>query len=238
MRDDASIRERLRQLLLLATLLCQVGLLTVYAASGDVLVARFGAGDLSGWEGRSFAGETVYRPREGGLCAESRASASGLFRQIRIDLQQTPILHWSWKVDRGLPPADERSKPGDDYAARIYVVFSGGVRFWRTRAINYVWSAAEHPGATWPNAFTASAQMVAVQGAQAPVGVWRHESRDVRADLLRLFGVDIRYADAVAIMSDTDNGGGRTAACYGDIWFQAAPREGPREGGTAKPAPG
>lgn len=76
--------------------------------------------------------------------------------------------------------------------------------------------------------------MVALQGADAPLGVWRDESRDVRADFRRLFGLDIRYADAVAIMSDTDNGGGRTAACYGDIWFQPAPRE----GGTAKPAAG
>ena len=53
----------------------------------------------------------------------------------------------------------------------------------------------------------------------AQAGEWLHEQRDVRADFRMLFGEDIERADAVAIMTDTDNGGGEAAACYGDITF-------------------
>ena len=64
--------------------------------------------------------------------AKSDAAASGLFNEMRIDVHKTPLINWSWKVERGLHDKDERSKPGDDYPARIYVVFSGGIAFWKT----------------------------------------------------------------------------------------------------------
>ena len=186
-----------------------------------MIVAGFSTGSLEGWEPKGFRGETQYTLREGGLCALSRAAASGMFRRVPVDLHATPVLRWSWRVDT-LPPArDERSKPGDDYAARVYVVFSGGALFWRTRAINYVWSASQPAGAEWSNAFTGNARMIAVRGTGQQIGVWTQEQRDVRADYRRLFGADIDQADAVAIMTDTDNGGGDAAACYGDIAFFA-----------------
>jgi hypothetical protein len=192
------------------------------AVAGDRLeVGRFSAGELDDWREKSFAGHTAYALRDGALCADSRASGSGRYREIRIDLERTPWLHWSWRLGRELAPGDERSKPGDDYAARVYVVFSGGALFWRTRAINYVWSAGQPVGATWPNAFTANAQMVAAESGNARRGEWVEERHDVRADYRRLFGEEATHADAVAIMTDTDNGGGAAAACYGDIWFAA-----------------
>src|SRR5690606_18146856 len=116
---------------------------------------------------RHFVGETDYRLfRVNGhtaLRAQSHASASGRYKEVVIDLAKAPVLHWSWKVDNLLPGLDEQSKAGDDYPARIYVVFSGGLFFWRTRAINYVWSSNQPAGTTWPNAFTANARMVAVR---------------------------------------------------------------------------
>ena len=188
-------------------------------AAGPVEVARFSAGSLEGWVAKTFKGETRYALRDGALCAESRAAGSGMYREMRIDLAVTPVLRWSWRLGRLPAPGDERSKSGDDYAARVYVVFSGGAFFWRTRAINYVWSANQPVGASWPNAFTGNARMLGVQSGAARAGEWVSEQRDVRADFRRLFGKDIDHADAVAIMTDTDNGGGEAAACYGDIVF-------------------
>ena len=182
-------------------------------------IGRFSAGDLSGWERKSFRGETEYTLREEdgvrALCARSRDTGSGLFRQREVDLGATPWIHWSWKVDAGL-------HAGDDYPARVYVVFSGGPAFWRTRAINYVWSSREPEGAVWPNAFSANARMLAVRSGRDHTGQWHSESRDVLADYRRIFGEDPGTVDAVAIMTDTDDGGGSAAACYGDIWFAAS----------------
>ncbi len=211
-------RVRLQWILLLAVPLAVGG-----AARIDI--GRFTAGDLSGWERKSFRGETEYGVREEGgvraLCARSRDAGSGLFRELEVDLGATPWIHWSWKVDAGLHAGDERTRDGDDYPARVYVVFSGGAAFWRTRAINYVWSSREPAGQTWPNAFTANARMIAVRSGSDGTGQWQSERGDVRADYRRIFGEDPGTVDAVAVMTDTDNGGGTAAACYGDIWFAA-----------------
>lgn len=197
--------------------------LLVSAAESRVVIGAFAEGRLAGWEPERFAGETEYRlARVDGrraLRAESDAAASGLYREKAVDLTATPVLHWRWRVENTLGRLDERSKDGDDYPARIYVVFSGGIFFWRTRAINYVWSNHQPVGTTWENAFTGNARMIAVRSGPAQTGQWLQQSRDVRADYRRLFGEDVERADAVAIMTDTDNSGGRAVAYYGDIWF-------------------
>jgi Protein of unknown function (DUF3047) len=195
------------------------------AGVARVNVGQFSQGDMHGWQPKRFAGETHYSlVNDHGrhvLRAVSHASASGLYRQVHINLARTPYLHWSWKVGNVLGHADERTRRGDDYAARVYVVFSGGLLFWRTRAIDYVWSSNQPVGSVWPNAFTSHVRMVAVESGPARIGRWMDERRDVRADYRRMFGADPGPVDAVAIMTDTDNTGLAATAWYGDIWFSA-----------------
>ena len=94
------------------------------AAAADVAVLR--DGDVSGWEEKVFSGKTAYErfSIEGRtvLRATSRGSASGLFREQRIDLEKTPILEWTWRVEGTLGDIDERTREGDDYPARVYVI--------------------------------------------------------------------------------------------------------------------
>ncbi len=183
------------------------------------------AGGLVRWHDQGFHGQTRYRPDriEGVPCvrADSHASASGLFRKVHIDLERTPMLEWSWWVPEPLEHATERTRSGDDFAARIYLIISGGLFFWNTRAINYVWAAHEPPEALWPNPFTENSAMLAVESGPAHAGQWRHYRRNIRKDLQRYFGRDFHRIDAVAIMTDTDNTGARASACYGPIRFTA-----------------
>ena len=180
-------------------------------------------GDTAGWEEKVFAGRTLYETvRQDGrtvVRATSRGTASGLYLRRRIDLDETPILRWSWRVDATLGDIDERTREGDDYGARVYVVRSHPVFLWRTRAVNYVWASARAVGETWPNAFTDASRHVAVRSGNADSGRWVDERRDVRADFRELFGESVRYVDAVAIMTDTDNTGAAAVAYYGDITF-------------------
>lgn len=207
---------------LIVLLLCSSG--CVHAENRIVSIGRFSAGDLSGWESKVFNGETIYNLiiQEGRqvLQAESAMAASGLVKKQRVDLSKTPYLNWQWRIERRLSERNERDKAGDDYVARVYVVVSGGWTFWNTRAINYVWSAAQAQGTVWPNAFAGKhAMMVALRDRDDKVGVWYQERRNVMNDLRELFGETIRYIDAVALMTDTDNGGGRAQSSYGDIYF-------------------
>ena len=192
-------------------------------AEDDLIVGDFLAGSLTGWQEKSFKGKTRYELIDHGagkvLKAESRASASGLFREMKIDLLKTPCMTWSWKVDGILDGLDETTKGGDDYPARVYVVFSDGLFFWQTRALNYVWSSGHAEGAAWPNAYTDRSINVAAQSGSAHVGQWVVQSRNIRDDYKRFIGGDISQADAVAIMTDTDDSGRSATAYYGQVRF-------------------
>lgn len=198
----------------------------VEASASPSFQALFSQGSLDGWEEKEFSGQTTYRLTELDgrmvLLAESRQAASGLFHKVRVDLDKTPYLNWSWRVEQGLPPLDETRKEGDDYAARIYVVVDGGLFFWKTIALNYVWSSSQKVGSVWPNAFAGkNAMLIALRSPEDGLGVWHTEKRDLREDFKNIFGKEIRWIDAVALMSDTDNSEGEARAYYGDIYFTA-----------------
>ncbi len=207
--------------------LCILMILSSKALSADdstLMIGHFSSGSLTGWQSREFKNQTQYQfiDNDGTkvLKAESVTSASGLFREQRIDLQKTPILNWRWRVDNALGKIDEQSRSGDDYAARIYVVIRGGIAFWRTKALNYVWASTTPKGKIWPNAFAGdNVMMVALRSSGDKTGTWYTEKRNVLTDLKQQFHEDIRYIDAVAIMTDTDNTQGKATAYYGDIYF-------------------
>jgi len=189
-----------------------------------LMIGSFSSGSLDHWESKEFKGQTKYELVDSAgtmvLKAESADSASGLIKEQRIDLQMTPTMNWSWRIGNRLGNINEQSKSGDDYAARVYVVISGGLTFWRTKAINYVWASTSPKGKIWPNAFAGDhVMMIALRSSGDQTGTWYTEKRNILADLKQQFGEDIRYIDAVAIMTDTDNAQGKVTAYYGDIYF-------------------
>lgn len=191
--------------------------------SDTINLGRFSARDLTGWEKKVFAGETTYTflvdQDVPVLLAKSNGTASGLVKKEKIDLNTTPFLNWSWQA-RSLPLVnEEKSKAGDDYVARIYVIFSTGPWFWNTHALNYVWNSSYPAETTWPNAFTGNAQMLALRSKGDGTGTWYNEKRNVKDDIERIFGKEIETIEAVAIMTDSDNSETSAAAAYGDISF-------------------
>lgn len=207
-----------------AVLLMASSLVDAQQRSDDRLILLSGAANTwEEWQEKSFEGETMYAPlqgKEGVVRAESNGTASGLFLESEINIAEYPVLHWSWKVEKGLDPHDEKIKKGDDYAARVYVVVSGGLFFWKTIAINYVWSSNPKSEQSWPNAYAGdNAQMLALRGSTDPLGTWHFESRNLRSDFKQLFGKDIDVIDGVAIMSDTDDTGGQVKVEYGEIFL-------------------
>ena len=177
--------------------------------------------DLSQWKTETFSGETTYEvisiDNQPAIKASAEQSASGLVRKMKIDLTKTPYMNWSWKVDNVLKDVDETVKSGDDYAARVYVVISGGMFFWRTRAISYAWASQQPKDSIWPNAFTDRAVMVAVESGAEKTGQWVTAKRNILEDIKMLLGIDKSSIDAVAIMTDTDNSKQSATAYYGNI---------------------
>lgn len=175
------------------------------------------------------------------LMAQAERSMSGLIHALRVPVERFPLLRWRWKVASPVDGADLTRREGDDYAARIYVLFdypleklSFGTRVKLqlaealygqripTAALNYVWDNRQPLGTIRPNAYTDRARMVVVQSGAARAGEWVTETRDLRADFRAAFGEDPPAVVAVAIATDTDNTGGRATAWYGDIEFLPA----------------
>ncbi len=103
-------------------------MLTVSCAAAESLVIDTFDNGLTGWDIQEFAGKTDYsivHDDQGNavLQAVSRGSASGLIKKIEFDARDYPLLRWRWKVTNVLASGDARNKKGDDYAARIYVIF-------------------------------------------------------------------------------------------------------------------
>jgi hypothetical protein len=190
------------------------------AEPGRLLVDDFEHGLGPAWSVKSFKGETDYRVvTDGGnrvLQADSRAAASGLVRTIDLDPREFPILSWRWKVAGTIPQGDERLKAGDDYAARIYVIFPHWF-FPKTRTLNYIWANRLPKGTFLPNAYTGNAMMIAVQSGPQQAGQWLSERRDIVADYRRAFGTDPPRLGAIAVMTDTDNTGHGAMAWYDDL---------------------
>ncbi|MCC5884917.1 MAG: DUF3047 domain-containing protein [Gammaproteobacteria bacterium] len=190
-----------------------------------VAVSDFAGEGLSGWQVQRFADETDYRVVEQAGCpalhAKARGTASGWYREVDVDLEATPVLEWSWLVEEPLVSPDPRSRAGDDYAARVYVVFPHRFAFWRTTTLNYVWADGNvEPGSHWPNPYTSNAHMLALRS--GPAAGWVTEARDVRADYERLFGRPPPAGRmAVAIMTDADDTNSRAEAWYGDLRFRS-----------------
>ncbi len=181
---------------------------------------------FSDWQPHSFKGETRYDlinwNQQSVLKAQSQKAASGLYLVKKIDLYQTPYLNWSWRVDLPLPPLTEQSKSGDDFSARVYVIIDGGWLFWRTRAINYVWSSQPKLHEPWPNAYVGRrAMMIPLRSRLDEVKIWYHEKRNILQDFATLFGEQPRYIDAIAIMTDTDDSQTEALSYYRQIYFSA-----------------
>ena len=192
------------------------------AGAGPVLLP---GGDAGGWTERSFEGHTVYHrevvDQVPALRATADASASGLYREQRVSLQQWPVLRWRWRIEQSVMAPDERARDGDDFAARVYVIAAHPYLPWKTRAVCYVWAGRSAVGQDWPNPYTDSVRMLVLRSGDAQAGRWVEERRDVAADFRRLFGSAPERIDAVAVMTDGDQTGARVTAWYTGIGFEA-----------------
>lgn len=180
---------------------------------------------LKNWKEKSFSGNTHYElvQLDGTrvLKGSTEGAASILYREETIDISKTPTISWSWKIEGVYDDIDEKSKSGDDFPARLYVVTKTGILPWQTLALNYVWSSEQGVGDSWSNPFTAKAKMIVVQSGNSNAGKWVTQSRDVAADFKKYFGKDIKKIDGYAVMVDGDNADKNGTAWYADISFSA-----------------
>lgn len=224
----------MRHILIIASILL---LNTVpVGANEQQAIGKFSVGDLTGWSDKVFKGKTSYSlASEDGISilkAHSVKAASGLIKKVSIDSKKYPVLRWSWKISHTLKKEDISKKSGDDFVARVYVVFPRTF-FWRMRAINYVWAARMPKDSIAPSPYTTNSRIVAVESGEEKAGIWVSEERNIHEDYRRIFGEEPPRLGAIAVMTDTDDTQDEATAWYGDIFLASQPGS---EGAAAPPA--
>lgn len=202
-----------------------LALMPAFVSAQSLTLSRWQSLQTSDWDEKSFEGHTSYQSAsdESGnyLSARADGAASALFLKRDIDVTQTPILSWRWRVNAFNGARDHLKKDEDDFPARLYVVVREGFFPWQTLALNYVWADDKVDRESWKNPFTDKAIMVPVARGREGMGEWHSHRVNIVEDFKRYFGKDISEISGIALMTDADNFGGVSAADYGEITVSA-----------------
>ena len=155
------------------------------------------------------------------LKAEANSSASVLGKEIKINLNETPFLNITWKVEKDLPGIDESSKKGHDYAARVFVVKKTGVTPLSNRAMNYVFSSNNEIDTFHPSPFTKKSIDYVLSTTKENLNKWVTVKVNVKKHFKKFHNLDLDEINGVALMSDTDNSKLTAISYYQNIYFSS-----------------
>ena len=148
-------------------------------------------------------------------------AASGLGKEIKIDLNKTPFINITWKVEKDLSGINENTKKGHDYAARVFVIKKTGATLLSNRAINYVFSSNKDVGLNWPSPYTKKSIDNVLSSTKKNINEWVTVKANVKNDFKKFHELDVNELDGVAIMSDTDNSKMKSIAYFQNIYFSS-----------------
>ena len=155
------------------------------------------------------------------LKAVAENAASGLGKEIKIDLDKTPFINITWKIEKDLSGIKENTKKGHDYAARVFVIKKTGATPLSNRAINYVFSSNNGVGLNWQSPYTKKSIDNVLASTKNNLNEWVTVKANVKEDFKRFHDLDVNDLDGLAIMSDTDNSKLKSIAYYQNIYFSA-----------------
>lgn len=139
-----------------------------------------------------------------------------------INIHETPIFSWRWRVHNIPTRANEDEDKLNDTAASVYVVFDmGRVMFRRVpKSIRYTWSSTLPEGKEMSK-FFGNQKIVVLESGEENTGKWQTIERNIVEDYRRLFGDNPpKTPIAVLILSDGDNTNSFAKADYDDFEFR------------------
>ena len=155
------------------------------------------------------------------LKAVANSAASGLGKEIKINLNKTPFLNITWKVEKDLRGIDERSKKGHDYAARVFVVKKTGATPLSNRAMNYVFSSNEDTNVFHPSPYTKKSIDYVLASTKDHLDEWVTVKVNVKEHFKKFHDLDLDEINGIAIMADTDNSRLKSISYYQNIYFSS-----------------
>ena len=207
-------------------IICLIFSTTVFA--NEVKVFDFTEIELSKLEVRKVRGadnKTVYTvgSNEKGNFYKAVAdnAASGLGKELKIDLNKTPFINITWKIEKDLAGIKENTKKGHDFAARVFAIKKTGATALSNRAINYVFSSNNEVGFNSPSPYTKKSIDNVLATTINNLNEWVTVKSNVKEDFKKFHDLDVKELDGLAIMSDTDNSKMLAIAYFQNIYFSA-----------------
>jgi hypothetical protein len=194
-------------------------------AADTINVFEFTKEEVKALKIRKIKGKTTYTLgfNENGnyIKAEAEGKASGLGKELKINLLKTPFINITWKVEKDLQGIIENSKKGHDYAARVFVVKKTGTTALSNRAINYVFSSNNLVGENWPSPYTKKSIDYVLSTTKEHRDQWITVKANVREHFKKLHDLDVNELNGVALMTDTDNSKLKAVSYYQNIYFSS-----------------
>ena len=194
--------------------------------ANEIKIFDFTEKELSELDVRKVRGadnNTVYTvgSNENGnfLKAVADNAASGLGKEMKIDLNKTPYINITWKIEKDLPGIKENTKKGHDFAARVFAVKKTGATPLSNRAINYVFSSNNEIGFNSPSPYTKKSIDNVLASTKKNINEWVTVKANVKEDFKKFHNLDVNELDGLAIMSDTDNSKMKAIAYFQNIYF-------------------
>ena len=155
------------------------------------------------------------------LKAVADNAASGLGKEIKIDLNKTPFINITWKIEKDLRGIKENTKKGHDYAARVFAIKKTGATPLSNRAINYVFSSNSDVGENRPSPYTKKSIDNVLASTKDNLNEWVTVKANVKEDFKKFHDLDVNELDGLAIMADTDNSKMKSISYFQNIFFSA-----------------
>ena len=199
-----------------------------FSIADEIKVFDFTIDELDGLDVRKVRGAdnmTIYTTgaNENGnfLKAVAENAASGLGKEVKIDLNKTPFINITWKVEKDLAGIKEDTKKGHDFSARVFAVKKTGATPLSNRAINYVFSSNNEVGFSSPSPYTKKSIDNVLSTTKNNLNQWVTVKANVKEDFKKFHDLDVNELDGLAIMSDTDNSKMKAIAYFQNIYFSA-----------------
>ena len=155
------------------------------------------------------------------LKAVAENAASGVGKEIKINLDKTPFINITWKIEKDLKGIKENTKKGHDFAARVFVIKKTGATPLSNRAINYVFSSNSNVGETWPSPYTKKSIDSVLASTKSNLNEWVTVRANVKEDFKKFHDLDVEELSGIAIMADTDNSKLTSVSYYQNIFFSS-----------------
>ena len=208
-------------------------LATTAGATAQVVVEDWSPAPLAskgippGWKGQNWGSPKydftlVNTDNQKALHLRSANEGSTISKEIKgkVNLKDTPVLEWSWKVTALPREGNSCRKATDDQAAQVFVVWPRFPEAVRSQIIGYVWDTTQPAGTICKSEKTGTVTYLVVRSGPADLGKWLTERRNVVEDYKRIYGAEPEAPAAMSIAIDSNDTNSSAESFVGAILFR------------------